>query len=261
MTFKKFINNFLFFTVVMTTSVFPGSAEDVKLSAEYLSSHELASDLNTTSDAHKAIGSLPEHIFLKFKADGAYEADVYFGQWGFPVEGQYVIKNGQVTLTINDKSKEVLNQWLKDDKPDRYNKFFLRNGVLVDDDESVKYRRYIRFDDGTKLLDKSTLIKEADLPKKIGSVKVITMGMRKGVAKQNVKLREKADAGSKDLRYCRNSEDGPCTNYIPKGDEVIIIARTRNKFKVQKWEGYWYYVEFPENIDAGWVFSEFIDLK
>jgi len=261
MKVKQLLYYCLLSIAIITTFMSSGFPAEVKLTEEYLTSHELNSDLKTSSDTHKAIGSLPEHIYLKFNSDGTYNANLYYGQWGFDIKGLYVIKNGKITLTIDDDSKDVLNQWLRDDKPDRYNKYFLKNGVLVDDNESVKYRRYLKFDDGTKFWDSSTLIKEAGIPKKINSVKVITMGMKKGVAKNNVKLREKADAGSKDLRYCRNSEDGPCNNYIPQGDEVIIIARTENKARVQKWDNYWYYVEFPESTDAGWVFAEFIDLK
>ena len=232
-----------------------------KLTAEFLTSHELISDRDTTSDAHKAIGSLPEHIYLTFTKDGNYKANIYFGQWGFEVEGPYVIKNGKVTLTINDATKEVLMQWIKDDRPDRYNKFFLKNGELVDDNDSIKYGRYLKFDDGTRFGDKSSLINAEGLQKKIGSERVITMNKRKGITKNNVKLREKADPNSREKEYCKDPEMGECTKYIPQGEEVAIVARTEKKYKVQKWENYWYYVEFPATSGEGWVFAEFIDLK
>ncbi len=233
-----------------------------KLTADYLASHELESDEYTTADVHKVGGYFPEHIYLKFTGDGKYKADVNFGQWGYDVSGTYVIKNGKITLTIDDNTRDVLlNQWLKDEKPDRYNKYFLKNGVLVDDNDSIKYSRYLKFDDGTKFADTSTPVKGEGLQKKIDSVNVITMNKKKGITKNNVKLREKADANSKEKEYCKDPEMGPCTKYIPQGEEVVIIARTEKKMKVQKWENYWYYVQFPSTIGEGWVFGEFIDVK
>lgn len=258
--------NFNYITVLISALMLlfaaTGNAADVKLTAEYLASHEFESDENTTANIHKAGEDVPENIFLKFSGDGTYTATVYFGQWGYDVSGTYLIKNGKITLTIDDNTRDVvLNQWLKNDKPDRYNKYFLRNGVLVDDNDSIKYSRYLKFDDGTKFADKSTPVKGEGLLKKINSVKVITMNKKRGIVKTNVKLREKADANSREIEYCRDPEMGPCTKYIPKGDEVTIIARTENKVKVQKWENYWYYVEFPSTTGEGWVFGEFIEVK
>ncbi len=52
---------------------------------------------------------------------------------------------------------------------------------------------------------------------------------------------------------------------IPKGIEVIILAKTKNKVKVQKWENYWYYVDIKwswnEICKKGWIYGEFITLN
>ncbi len=55
------------------------------------------------------------------------------------MEGTYVIKNSKATLYINDTTKENLKRELKEDHPERYNKYFLKNGVLVNDNKSLKF--------------------------------------------------------------------------------------------------------------------------
>lgn len=251
----------LFAAVIIMSLSAAGFTADDKQTVDYLSTHELVSEGSCTADIHKAAGSLPEQIILTFTKNGNYNANVIFGQWGFTVKGPYAVKKGQITLTIDDETKKTLNKWLVNEKPDRYNKYYLKNGVIVDDNESVKYSRYLKFDDGTKFWDKSTLITKEGLPKKINSVQVTTMGMKKGITKSNVKLREKADAGSKEKRYCKDPEMGPCTNYVPKGEAVVIIARTEKKMKVQQWENFWYYVEFSGTIGEGWIFGEFLEME
>ncbi|HMV80599.1 MAG TPA: hypothetical protein PK453_08530 [Leptospiraceae bacterium] len=43
---------------------------------------------------------------------------------------------------------------------------------------------------------------------------------------------------------------------IPKETELSVIARTKTKAKVQKWENYWYYVEKrSHNLVADWITS------
>ncbi len=232
-----------------------------KLSVEYLTSHELRADQYSTSKAHKAINSIPSDFNLRFTKDGKYRASVIYGGWGFDVEGTYIIKNSKVTLYINDKTKEHLKRELKEDKPGRYNSFFLKNGVLINDNDSLKYQRYIKFEDGTKFWDTTSLVKDEGLRKKVGPVSVITMGMKKGLIKDNAKVRERPDTKAKDKTYCKDVITGPCTQFVPKGEELTILGRTEKKIRVQKWENYWYYVEFPVNDTIGWMFGEFVELK
>jgi len=55
-------------------------------------------------------------------------------------------------------------------------------------------------------------------------------------------------------------------SYLPKGQKIKLLARTRDKATVQKWQNYWYYV-CPITCDvymgegcffSGWVYGEFI---
>lgn len=81
-------------------------------------------------------------------------------------------------------------------------------------------------------------------------------------------LRSAPDVSAKPLKcvidYLNYSEpyEG---QVIAKGIKVFVIARTKTKVKVQKWENYWYYMEANQyggkGCGPGWIFGEFITIK
>jgi len=92
-------------------------------------------------------------------------------------------------------------------------------------------------------------------------VPVITMGLAKGITITNVKIREKPSVNSKSLEYYKEIY-GPGGEYqsVPAKTEVVVIARTRDREKVQSWNNYWYLVSVGFNSEV-WMFGEFVKLK
>lgn len=79
------------------------------------------------------------------------------------------------------------------------------------------------------------------------------------------KFRSRPDKGAPTIAYDPgNGIEGskPKTDVIPAGATIRLIARTPEKFKVEKWENYWYLVEIYglENY-RGWVFGELLKKK
>ena len=80
-------------------------------------------------------------------------------------------------------------------------------------------------------------------------------------------FRESPDKAGK-LIVCKNPDpESKSYSALPKGMHLIVLARTKEKASVGKWENFWYYVD--PNIDwysscssmTGWVFGEFVEFK
>ncbi len=92
-----------------------------------------------------------------------------------------------------------------------------------------------------------------------------------------VKIRSKPSVKSKVLSYSelkgKNSTELKTYKYIPKGKEIVVLAKTRKKYKIGKWSNYWYYITkfkwfspdrgFPSPIfkKKAWVYGEFVQFK
>ncbi len=84
-----------------------------------------------------------------------------------------------------------------------------------------------------------------------------------GITTTLVKIREKPSTSSKALTYCATVAYDPSAkeyDAVPKNTMVRIIARTRDKYTVGKWNNYWYCISVGMN-DRVWMFGEFIKLK
>lgn len=92
-----------------------------------------------------------------------------------------------------------------------------------------------------------------------------------GRIKETAKLRNGPDVQSEAKEYCKTTEisETPCkldcAQAIPAGTKVILLARTKQKVKVNKWENYWYYVRYQTGACImgpvfmhSWVFGEFV---
>jgi hypothetical protein len=90
---------------------------------------------------------------------------------------------------------------------------------------------------------------------------VVTMGMAKGTTTSGVKIREKPSVNAKALEY--NAElfaPDKTAQSVPANTEVVIIARTRDKDKVQSWNNYWYLVNVGVTSNV-WMYGEFVKIK
>jgi hypothetical protein len=100
--------------------------------------------------------------------------------------------------------------------------------------------------------------------KKFKGIPVVTMGMVQGVTTASVKIRETPSVTGKALTYAPEPY-GPeqLLPSVPDKTPVTIIARTKEKHKVQNWENYWYLVDvgmYNTAIEV-WMFGEFVKMK
>lgn len=97
----------------------------------------------------------------------------------------------------------------------------------------------------------------AGATKKIDGAKVVMM-KGGGVTTANVKLRSGPSTNTEVLEF-KSMDDDIMQSYIPKGFELEVVARTKDKYEVGKWNNHWYYVEPNMETGRGWVFGEFLD--
>ena len=95
--------------------------------------------------------------------------------------------------------------------------------------------------------------------------------LKEGTVNDTAYLRSAPNASAKplDCTIYDQSGKGHKSQVIPKDRKLLVIAKTKTKFKVQKWENHWYFVDAggPSGYDSvnncgpGWVFGEFVTIK
>lgn len=128
--------------------------------------------------------------------------------------------------------------------------------------DSVYFDTVIAFDTVTLICINSTVKKGQG--RKLGGVDVITEGGVKGVVTKNAKIRSGPDTSSAFINFGVDlGEEG--LPYCPSGKELRVLARTKEKVRVEKWENYWYYVELVSagefGARYGWIYGEFLKLN
>lgn len=213
----------------------------------------------------------PENIFgikVKFTKDKKFEMHIEYGQSYSEGKGTYVIRDGKITLTIDKipADQQVDGMMLKEGE--------LRDGVLIYDEKSPKYKWCLSFkkdagkslylDGEIKIWNHDSLIKEGTAFSMEGK-EIIAMGAKDGATTAVVKIRETPSATGKEIHYTyEDAMEPPVTvKALEKGKHLIVLARTKDKDKVGKYNNYWYYVEFETYIDyrRGWVYGEFVQMK
>lgn len=241
--------NILLISVIILTSfiLFPSCKKekekeiDIKITTEYL-----------TSTAWGQEGALG--LSLNFNKAGKYDGMNAQFQYADPVKGSYEIINNKLNL-YKGETKTI----------------FIKDGILKTDQTSIKYQNFLIFPDGTKLWDKNLKVKTNSIRIIDGSESIV-MGIIDGETTTNVKIRVKPDEKAEAMKYIDliDSTDSPVGKAekdlpsVPKGKKISILARTKDKVKVQNWNNYWYYVEISEGwgtIKNGWMFAEFVKLK
>jgi hypothetical protein len=205
-------------------------------------------------------------IKVKFTKDKKFEANIDYGQSYSTGKGTYVIKGGKITLTIDKipADKQLEGMELRDGQ--------LSDGILIYDEKSPKYKECLVFKEGESLYRKgevkiwnyNSLIKKGTAFT-IQGKEVTGMGAKEGSTTVIVKVREEPSVNAKEIHYTyEDAMEPPVTvKSLEKGKGLIVLARTKDKDKVGKWNNYWYYVEFETYIDymRGWVYGEFVQMK
>jgi hypothetical protein len=94
-------------------------------------------------------------------------------------------------------------------------------------------------------------------------VPVIVLTGSSGTTTGNVKIRKSPSIKSESLKYTDKlylDPESKTYDFVPKDTLVNIIARTKNKFPVDKWNNYWYLISAGMSTEV-WMFGEFIKLK
>jgi len=103
----------------------------------------------------------------------------------------------------------------------------------------------------------------------INNIETILLNGKLAILKDNTKLR--VGPGKEyesfsfivEFQYCCSDSETKKFTSIPKDQEIYVIARTKTKSKVEKWNNYWYYIKvYLGNKDyEGWLFGEFVDFE
>jgi len=230
------------------------------LTPEYLSSTVWETDPDEIEGTMK----------ITFTPDGRFKFMIDLGQSYISASGSYSIKGGKLSLMIEDSDSED-NIGLS-----------LNNGVILTDNNSPKYTRYLYFKKITlktfylkfkelMLWDTSSAAKEGKSVS-IQGIDAVTMGVKKAVVTAPLKMREKPDQKGKEINitceHCCDDDVPKVLKSLPKGQELLVLARTRDKRTVGKWNNYWYYVEFRYDMDIyvcktqrAWVYGEFVKFR
>jgi hypothetical protein len=94
-------------------------------------------------------------------------------------------------------------------------------------------------------------------------VPVVTMGLAQAYTTSDVKIREAPSVDAKAFQYFISMFPDPTAkamDYVPKGTQVTVIARTRETVQVGAWNNYWYLVSVGQ-VSEVWMFGEFVKIQ
>jgi hypothetical protein len=94
----------------------------------------------------------------------------------------------------------------------------------------------------------------------------VSEGGKRATVASALKFRSAPDVSAKTLLFQHgDSIQGPVgakTDTLPAQTALALIARTKDKAKVQQWSNYWYYIAVSgAEIQYGWVYGEFVNLN
>lgn len=96
-------------------------------------------------------------------------------------------------------------------------------------------------------------------------IELISEGWAHGETVTAAKFRSRPEKTAATIAYDPGNEmegSKPKTDVIAAGTTVVLIGRTPDKHKVEKWENYWYFVEvYGLDTYRGWVFGELLKKK
>jgi hypothetical protein len=206
---------------------------------------------------------------LKFINDKQYNIAYGSEGWYWHNEGTYELRKGKIYLfpvVSKDNEKGPIVD-IKDTMGEAV-------CVLVEDNESLLYTKKLRVtslkntriytsedDPKNNFIDYD--IKEfpvkAGSKRKIEDTEVLTLDNKLTKTIDNVKIRKKPSISSDEVKYSVSlyGEEAKDQDFVPKGTNVILIARTTEKKKVKAWNNYWYYVKVGI-CNGVWMYGEFI---
>ena len=215
---------------------------------------------------HKFYWGIPTEAYtdIKFTKDNTYKLSIFqVDVFYYKEEGTYMISNNKAYLNPL-KCTDLLHH-ISDS--DMYcNKSFKKAECYISNDTiSIYYTKLLVlkpknkwFPDSISIDIDGFVVKEGEKRIRNG-IKIITLGLKKGVTTDNVKVREKPSTQSKEIEYIEEPFGVDSKKFVPVNTNLTIIARTENKEQVGNWNNYWYLVNVGSNQEA-WMYGEFVKI-
>ncbi|MBP7734584.1 MAG: hypothetical protein KA369_01295 [Spirochaetes bacterium] len=212
-------------------------------------------------------GTLISSSELKFSPDGTYTYEYGSEGVSWYNKGTYSIKGDSVLLKPDFCSTH--KEGTAGDCGETMGEAYCSIRTMPDDLYYYKYftctskknKNAVTTNDASMPFPVEQSKVKAGTSKVYKGVPVVAMGLAKGVTTTNVKIREKPSVNAKSLEYYKEIY-GPGGEFqsVPANTEVVVIARTRERDKVQSWNNYWYLVSVGFNSEV-WMFGEFVKIK
>lgn len=197
---------------------------------------------------------------LKFNKDLTYQIS-FAGEGYLSLTGKYIV-SGQEVILDNPKDNNGQNETIAAEH-------VLKKCVLQNI-EDLYYLEALSCSSGKKFYNTTKKV-PSGTERKVGNIDVLTMNRVEAITTDNVMIRENPDTQAKSIGVLQQVSGAQMEfkhqEYLHSNYPMNIIARTKNKEKVQKWENYWYYVAlyeetmgYPASV-TGWVFGEFVKIK
>lgn len=196
-----------------------------------------------------------------FDADGNVKSHyTFFNKKGILLGKVKIKDSSHFSITVTTAGKE-------------YNSYFVKDGTAeftyVNDSSDPKSSRYILNSDGKLKLWNEKFIPAAGSSLFIDPNKTpcVALGNKLSTTIDNVRIRKGPGTEFDYMTYYyKEPQSGSIKSYgsILSGVDIRVLARTTEKFKVNKWNNYWYYIEYKEPNESflvyktAWMYGEFI---
>lgn len=242
---------FLFAAVTVISMFMTGtgfSKSGAKITPQLLTSEKWAIPWDANDDECDGKGGT-----ATFTADGRFTLLRDCRGWEDKIDasGSYKISGDKIILKVEKSEGEIIVTGMT------------LNGILTGEGS-------LKFDDplGYVVNRKSLEPVKAGESFKLNGFDVISMGEVSGLTTSVIKVRHKpgTNSGEKTWTGTCDSDSEVLFKSIKKDSGLVIVARTKEKDKVGKWNNYWYYVKFPiestcGGSESGWVFGEFVKIE
>jgi len=176
-------------------------------------------------------------------------------------EGRYTINNGAVTITGFKRTSTSIDGEIPGDM----------HCVLQNSEKSLRYTEELVCAPGgggnaIGFFNTNARAKMGAERMLDGVAVIYTPGTKKPTT--TVIVRKAPSKSSEALNWYSQIKDGSVEERknLRKGEKITVLARTREKLQVDKWNNYWYYVDIDAtnamgNVplsERGWVFGEFL---
>lgn len=200
---------------------------------------------------------------IEFKSNGDFTALKTEELLYLEGKGKYKIENEEIALSIEKEENQAPDQGKFDKKQFKCK--------IINQKEDIEFEYKLACGNQGDYYSRNLLSLDR-VKKYLGKYEILSIATTKGKTIDNANFRiEPYDKGkliSCSFHKDNTGNDAPAEKtFIPKDRYIEILAKTKDKFKVQKWENYWYYIYVPtavyegENcggINKGWVYGEFI---